>query len=78
MTLVDTHTHLYLPEFSQDIEAVVARAVDLGIEAFYLPAIDSETTQAMHALKRRFPERMHLMMGLHPTSVQEKIGRAHV
>ena len=71
MTLVDTHTHLYLPEFSQDIEAVVARAVDLGIEAFYLPAIDSESTQAMHALKRRFPERMHLMMGLHPTSVQE-------
>jgi len=74
MTLVDTHTHLYLPEFSQDIDAVVQRAIDIGVEAFYLPAIDSETTQAMYTLKQRYPERMHLMMGLHPTSVKENYG----
>lgn len=69
--MIDTHTHLYLPEFDQDIDGVIERAVALGVQEFYLPAIDSSTTQAMYALEKRYPERMHLMMGLHPTSVQE-------
>ena len=67
--MIDTHTHLYLPEFDQDIDGVIERAVALGVQEFYLPAIDSSTTQAMYALEKRYPERMHLMMGLHPTSV---------
>ena len=67
--MLDTHTHLYLPEFDQDIDGVIERAVALGVQEFYLPAIDSSTTQAMYALEKRYPERMHLMMGLHPTSV---------
>ena len=69
--MIDTHTHLYLPEFDQDIDGVIERAVAHGVQEFYLPAIDSSTTQAMYALEKRYPERMHLMMGLHPTSVQE-------
>lgn len=69
--MIDTHTHLYLPEFDQDIDGVIERALALGVQEFYLPAIDSFTTQAMYALEKRYPERMHLMMGLHPTSVQE-------
>jgi TatD DNase family protein len=69
--VIDTHTHLYLPEFDQDIDGVIERAVAHGVQEFYLPAIDSSTTQAMYALEKRYPERMHLMMGLHPTSVQE-------
>ncbi len=69
--MIDTHTHLYLPEFDQDIDGVVARAMARGVHDFYLPAIDSETTQAMYALEKRYPKSMHLMMGLHPTSVKE-------
>ena len=69
--MIDTHTHLYLPEFAQDIDAVIERAQAVGVHDFYLPAIDSSTTKAMYALAERFPNHMHLMMGLHPTSVQE-------
>lgn len=69
--MIDTHAHLYLPEFDQDIDGVIERAVARGVHEFYLPAIDSSTTEAMYALKSRYPQRMHLMMGLHPTSVQE-------
>jgi TatD DNase family protein len=69
--VIDTHTHLYLPEFAQDIDAVIERAQAVGVHEFYLPAIDSTTTKAMYALAERFPKHMRLMMGLHPTSVQE-------
>jgi TatD DNase family protein len=69
--LTDTHTHLYSDAFENDQEVMIQRAIDLGIERFFIPAIDSETTQAMYDLKTRYPEQMHLMMGLHPTSVKE-------
>ena len=48
--MIDTHTHLYLPEFVQDIDAVIERAQAVGVHEFYLPAIDSTTTKAMYAL----------------------------
>ena len=37
----------------------------------FIPAIDSETTEAMYQLEKEYPENIFLMMGLHPTSVKE-------
>lgn len=67
--LIDTHTHLYVSEFDNDRNAMIQRALDAGVSQFVLPAIDAETTEAMHVLKRDYPKNMHLMMGLHPTHV---------
>ncbi len=69
--LLDTHTHLYTEAFKDDIRQVIKRAKQKGINHFYLPAIDSGYTKDMYDLKKKFPEEMHLMMGLHPTSVKE-------
>ena len=52
--LTDTHTHLYADAFDQDRQEVIARAVAAGVHRFFVPAIDSETTQAMYALEKRF------------------------
>ena len=78
--LIDTHTHLYASEFDNDRDAVIARAKELGVGQFVLPAIDSQTTAAMHALKNQYPNEMHLMMGLHPTHVGASVEQelAHV
>ena len=67
----DTHTHLYSNAFDGEREQVIQNAIDAGVERFFIPAIDSETTQAMYALENSFPENIFLMMGLHPTSVKE-------
>jgi TatD DNase family protein len=71
MKLIDTHTHLYVEEFKDDIDTVVARAMEEGVEKFYLPAIDSSETGALLDLERRFPGKMYAMSGLHPCSVKE-------
>ncbi len=78
--LIDTHTHLYASEFAADRADVIDRAKEAGVLQFVLPAIDSETTEAMHALKRDYPNTMHLMMGLHPTHVGDTVAEelAHV
>jgi TatD DNase family protein len=68
--LIDTHTHLYLPEFDADRSAMLARARAVGVEAFYLPAIDSATHTVMIQLEQEAGD-CKAMMGLHPCSVKE-------
>lgn len=71
MKLIDTHTHLYVPEFKDDINAVIERAEAEGVEKFYLPAIDSSENEALLNLEKRFPGKVFAMAGLHPCSVKE-------
>jgi TatD DNase family protein len=70
MNVIDTHCHLYLDCFKNDIEAIIARAQAYGVSKFYLPAIDSTETGNMLALEARYPGLCVAMMGLHPCSVQ--------
>lgn len=71
MILTDTHTHLYSEEFSQDSDAMMQRALDAGVKRFFVPSIDSSYTKQMYELEAKYPENVHLMMGLHPTYVKE-------
>lgn len=71
MRLIDTHTHLYLDDFANDIDDVIKRAELDGVEKFYLPAIDSSETENLFALEKRYPGKCFAMMGLHPCSVKE-------
>ena len=71
MQLIDTHTHLYVDAFDEDRDAVIRQAFDAGVDHFILPSIDSAYTDHMLALKELYPKNIHLMMGLHPTHVQE-------
>ncbi len=71
MKLIDTHTHLYVKEFKEDIDAVIQRANAEGVEKFYLPAIDSSETASLLELENKYPEKVFAMAGLHPCSVKE-------
>ncbi|MUU79303.1 TatD family hydrolase [Winogradskyella endarachnes] len=70
MIITDTHTHLYSDAFDEDRAAMIARAIEVGVERFFIPAIDSSYTASMFQLEKDFPEHVFLMMGLHPTSVK--------
>ena len=71
MILTDTHTHLYSEAFDDDRNMVIERAIDLGIDRFFIPAIDSSYTNAMLDLEKSYPDNIFLMTGLHPTHVKE-------
>jgi TatD DNase family protein len=71
MIITDTHTHLYSDAFDEDRREAIQLALDKGVKRFFIPAIDSETTQSMYELEEAFPEYVFLMMGLHPTHVKE-------
>lgn len=71
MILTDTHTHLYSEAFDEDRGEMMKRALDAGIERFFIPAIDASYIPAMLDLQQAYPDHVFLMAGLHPTHVKE-------
>lgn len=69
--ITDTHTHLYSEQFDEDRNEMILRAKKAGVSRFFIPAIDSSTSEAMFQLEKNYPKDVFLMMGLHPTSVDE-------
>jgi TatD DNase family protein len=70
MRLIDTHAHIYLPEFDADRQQLVDKALAAGVTQILLPAIDSTTHMQMLETEARFAA-CKAMMGLHPCSVKE-------
>lgn len=69
--MIDTHCHLYVEEFQQDIKEVILRAEAKGVKNFFMPAIDSSTHNAMILLEEEHKGICYAMIGLHPCSVKE-------
>jgi len=68
--MIDTHTHIYLDRFKDDIDDVLERAKAAGLERFYLPNIDKDSIQDLKDLAANHAN-IYPMMGLHPSHVKE-------
>lgn len=71
MQIIDTHSHIYVDRFQDDINEVISRAKDNGIVKILLPNIDVDSIDEVHTLANTYPDYCIPMMGLHPTSVKE-------
>ena len=69
MRLVDSHSHLFLEEFSEDLPQVIERARLAGVTHIFMPNIDSTTVEPMLRVCSEYKGYCFPMMGLHPTSV---------
>jgi TatD DNase family protein len=71
MKFIDTHTHIYLPEFDGDREESVLKAGAAGVSTMLMPNIDVKSVRQLFEAERRYSGICLSMMGLHPTSVKE-------
>ena len=67
--MIDTHTHLFVEEFSEDLPLVIQRAKDAGVERLFMPNIDDESLEDLLKVCARYPGYCYPMLGYHPTSV---------
>lgn len=67
--LIDTHAHLYVDKYDDDLAQVVLRAKQAQVEKVILPNIDVSTIDSLKRLMLAYPAFFLPMMGLHPTSV---------
>ena len=52
MQIVDTHSHLFVEEFSDDLPAVMERAREAGVSRIYMPNIDATTVDDLLRVAR--------------------------
>jgi TatD DNase family protein len=71
MTLIDTHTHLFVAQFDEDRNDTVKRAIASGCEVMLLPNIDIQSITKVKELAASFPNNCYAMMGIHPCDIKE-------
>lgn len=69
--LIDTHAHLFLEEFSYDINEVIYRATENNVNKIILPNVDSSTINSLLHCCNKFPNICYPAIGIHPTSIRE-------
>ncbi len=69
-TLIETHAHIYLDQFEKDLDEVLDRAKEKGVEKIYMPNIDHTSIDDMLKVEETSAICV-AMMGLHPCSVNK-------
>ena len=69
--VVDSHSHLFVEEFEDDLPQVMQRAREAGVTHIFMPNIDSTTIESLLSVCAAYKEFCFPMIGLHPTSVNK-------
>jgi len=69
---IDTHCHIYLEQFEQDLDEVLDRASAAGVIDIFMPAINFDSLPKMDRLKHE-KITFHKMAGIHPTEINEGV-----
>ena len=76
--MIDSHAHLTDERFADEVEAVVARAREAGLEATVTVGTDLDDSAAALAIARRYPDVL-ATVGIHPhaasTATDEALAR---
>jgi TatD DNase family protein len=65
MELIDSHAHIYGPEFRDDFDTMLARAEAAGVSRIIAPGADLPSSREAVELSRRYPH-IHAAVGIHP------------
>ena len=69
--LIDSHCHLDFPEFAPELDAVVARAEDAGVDRMITISTRVARFEAIAAIAERFPN-VFCTVGTHPHQAAEE------
>lgn len=68
--MIDTHTHLYLPDYGDNKCAAIDRALAAGVDMMILPGVDAGSIDPIRELHTLRPDATAMCAGLHPTEVR--------
>jgi TatD DNase family protein len=63
--MIDSHCHLDFPDFDEDRDEVLARAVEAGVTAVINPGTDLQSSRRAVALTERY-DNVYAAVGVHP------------
>ena len=62
---IDTHAHLFYPNFNEDVDEVINRAKDAGVHCIIVPATDIESSHKVIKLVEKY-DFIYGAVGIHP------------
>ena len=68
--LIDTHSHIDLEEFDNDLDAVVQNAKNVGVEKIIVPSVNRSSFEKVIQIANKF-EKVYCALGIHPTEAQK-------
>ena len=71
--LIDTHAHLDFPEFVADLDEVIQRAIDAGVDRIVTIGTTRESSRKSVRLAERY-QGVYASIGVHPNSALEERG----
>lgn len=66
MHIFDVHAHLCMPQFAADLDDVLDRANQVGVDGIMCVGTDLGSSRRCIELAHRFPGRLHAAAGIHP------------
>ena len=69
--MIDTHIHLDEEAYAPDLEEVIARQRESGVEAMIVPGVNAASINGILAVCRRHPSYCYAGLGFHPQDVKE-------
>lgn len=66
---IDSHTHLFYPDFDSDRDEVLQRATDAGVTQFIVPATNYETSMRALELTDKYST-VFVALGFHPLDLE--------
>lgn len=69
--MIDTHTHLYYPDYGEEAKDIMQKCSDLGIFHLVLPNVDENSIPDVKNFHSRFPKQTSMAIGIHPTEVKD-------
>jgi TatD DNase family protein len=64
--LIDSHAHLTCPELKSQVEEVLERAVEAGVDRIITVGMDLDDAKDCLRLCERYPNRVRAVVGFHP------------
>jgi TatD DNase family protein len=68
--LIDSHAHLEMPEFKKDLEEVIQRAKDSGVEYIFTVGTEKRDWERAVGIARAHPN-VYAILGVHPHNARE-------
>ncbi|MEW6061555.1 MAG: TatD family hydrolase [Bacteroidota bacterium] len=67
---IDSHCHLFYPDFHNDVGDVIERAQQTGVQYFIVPATNHRTAEEAIRLAEQYPS-IFVAVGFHPLDLNE-------
>ncbi len=68
---IDTHTHIYLKDFHEDLKGIITECLDKGVKKLFLPNIDKNSIADVIKTCELYKDICYPMVGLHPCYVKD-------